>query len=169
MATSTNNIRKTITNLDEPQQIRELNRQLDWVWRQLLGKLDAKSFSTKGLSELFGFTRDVFTEEISNEDAGAAAFLTALGVFAIKQVAAHTFTASQIVTMLADIMTLSKDSLGKVHIDNFAASTNNISDAATTVFNNLVPSISVTQSMLAQDVWTEVQRMIDASIGNGGH
>lgn len=169
MATSTSNIRKTITNLDEPQQIRELNRQLDWVWRQLLGKLDAKAFSTKGISEILGFTRDVFTEEISTEDAAAAAFLNALGTYAIKRVAANTFTAAQVATMLADIMSLSKDNLGKVHIDNFTASTNNISDAATTVFNNLVPSISITQSMLAQDVWTEVQRMIDASIGNGGN
>ena len=28
--------RRTITDLSKEQQIRELNRQLDWLWRQML-------------------------------------------------------------------------------------------------------------------------------------
>lgn len=37
--------RVTLNNLSEPQQVRELNRQLSWIWDQLLGGLSMKSLS----------------------------------------------------------------------------------------------------------------------------
>ena len=42
--------RVTLSNLNEPQQLRELNRQLEWVWNQLMGGLTQKALSP-GLSE----------------------------------------------------------------------------------------------------------------------
>jgi len=212
MATSTNNVRKTITNLDEPQQIRELNRQLDWVWRQLLGKLDSKAFSTKGISEILGYTRDVFTEEISNEDVGAAAFLDALGTFAINRVAAHTFTIDEIILMLADALTIVKELSGGISISDLIVHSQNLDNTINTTINNAVSTASraatdaasavstanqaavnasqassdassavttanqvsnqlsnltISDSMIDQSVWDEVQRMIDASISGG--
>lgn len=38
--------RITLTNLTEPQQLRELNRQLSWIWDQLLGGLSMKSLNS---------------------------------------------------------------------------------------------------------------------------
>ncbi len=45
--------RLTLTNLTEPQQMRELNRQLSWIWDQLLGGLSMKSLNegTRGVIE----------------------------------------------------------------------------------------------------------------------
>ncbi len=37
--------RITLNNLSEPQQVRELNRQLSWIWDQLLGGLSMKSLN----------------------------------------------------------------------------------------------------------------------------
>lgn len=37
--------RVTLSNLNEPQQMRELNRQLTWIWDQLLGGLSLKSLN----------------------------------------------------------------------------------------------------------------------------
>ena len=37
--------RVTLSNLSEPQQVRELNRQLSWIWDQLLGGLSMKSLN----------------------------------------------------------------------------------------------------------------------------
>lgn len=37
--------RSTLTNLNEPQQMRELNRQLTWIWDQLLGGLGLKALN----------------------------------------------------------------------------------------------------------------------------
>ena len=44
--------RMTLNNLSEPQQIRELNRQLEWVWNQLLGGLTSKALSTDFRSDI---------------------------------------------------------------------------------------------------------------------
>ena len=38
--------RLTLSNLTEPQQMRELNRQLEWIWAQLMGGLSRKSLSS---------------------------------------------------------------------------------------------------------------------------
>ena len=38
--------RLTLSNLAEPQQMRELNRQLEWIWAQLMGGLSKKSLSS---------------------------------------------------------------------------------------------------------------------------
>jgi hypothetical protein len=38
--------RLTLSNLTEPQQLRELNRQLEWIWAQLMGGLSKKSLSS---------------------------------------------------------------------------------------------------------------------------
>ena len=35
--------RKQVTDLSEPLQIRELNRQLDWIFAQLYGRLSDKT------------------------------------------------------------------------------------------------------------------------------
>ena len=43
--------RVTLNNLTEPQQLRELNRQLEWIWNQLMGGLTQKALST-GLNSL---------------------------------------------------------------------------------------------------------------------
>lgn len=38
--------RVTLTNLSEPQQMRELNRQMSWIWDQLLGGLSLKALNS---------------------------------------------------------------------------------------------------------------------------
>lgn len=44
MNTNGNKTRVALRNLTDPQQIRELNRQLEWIWNQLLGGLTDKAF-----------------------------------------------------------------------------------------------------------------------------
>ena len=46
MNAQTTRQRMTLSDLREPQQLRELNRQLEWVWTQLLGGLTQKSLSS---------------------------------------------------------------------------------------------------------------------------
>ena len=52
--------RTTLTDLREPQQMRELNRQLTWIWDQLLGGLSLKSLNAG--------TRKVIDSKASAED-----------------------------------------------------------------------------------------------------
>lgn len=57
--------RTTLMALTEPQQIRELNRQLDWIWSQLLGGLTDDSISEE--------TRDKWSASATEEIAIAVA------------------------------------------------------------------------------------------------
>ena len=50
--------RLTLSNLTEPQQMRELNRQLEWIWAQLMGGLSRKSLSS-GLQSVIDGKADV--------------------------------------------------------------------------------------------------------------
>lgn len=49
---SSNSMRRQITDLSEPLQIRELNRQLEWIWQQLLGGLTMKNMSNEGVDQV---------------------------------------------------------------------------------------------------------------------
>jgi len=51
MARPMNSPRRQITDLSESIQIRELNRQLDWLWQQLLGGISMKNISEHGKEE----------------------------------------------------------------------------------------------------------------------
>lgn len=46
MANNGSIVRKDLHDLSKPIEIRELNRQLDWIWKQLLGGLTLKSLSS---------------------------------------------------------------------------------------------------------------------------
>ena len=70
--------RLTLTDLKEPQQMRELNRQLSWIWDQLLGGLNMKSLDAgtrqviedkAGRSELTQ-TADEIRAEVADEVSG---------------------------------------------------------------------------------------------------
>ncbi len=56
--------RTTLTNLSEPQQMRELNRQLSWIWDQLLGGLNMKSLSADA--------RGIIESKIGSEELESA-------------------------------------------------------------------------------------------------
>lgn len=177
MATTTM-VRRAFTNLDEPQQIRELNRQMDWLWRQLLGKLDAKAFSTNGLEQIIAATRDVLADEISEEDVGAAAFLKALGDFAIQKVSEKQFSVSDLVHMLSKLFDIKEDD-GTAYIINLEVTEGNIENATAKIRADIrraqqtaddtrqaLENLTVNESMIGQDVWDRIQDMIDGN--NGG-
>lgn len=52
MADMASTVRKNIRNTSKPLELRELNRQLEWLWRKLLGGLDAKAFSEGGMQQV---------------------------------------------------------------------------------------------------------------------
>ena len=67
---SSNTARRQITNLSEPLQIRELNRQLEWIWQQLLGGLTMKSLSEDGVDQatelIIETTSEIYDSQIED-------------------------------------------------------------------------------------------------------
>lgn len=167
-------VRKTITNLGEPQQIRELNRQMDWIWRQLLGKLDAKAFSTDGLKQLIESTQNALTEDLSDEDVGAAAFLDALWKFVLDNIVKTVFEMAALKTMLSSAFELD-DADERIKITNLEVTEDNIRNATQGIRDDLeavsqkaddaldaIDNLTVTNDMISQEVWDTIQQMIDA-------
>lgn len=187
MAVSTNNTRKTLTDLRDTQQIYELNRQLDWVWTKLLGGISKKALTKSCVADLSQSTRDDILAELENGDSEESEFLFALANFIIASVTTTVFQASDLISMLANIFTLTKAQDGSVTISNLVVTSDNISNAISSLQSAIddlsdaldvvdgkadsaisrLDNLSITASMCDQTVWTEVQRMIDASI-NGG-
>ena len=59
---SSSSMRRQITDLSEPLQIRELNRQLEWIWQHLLGGLTMKNMSDSGVEEVTELIVDTTSE-----------------------------------------------------------------------------------------------------------
>lgn len=109
--------RITLGNLTEPQQLRELNRQLEWIWNQLLGGLSEKSLSpglqnvidskadTQSVNELDGAVTGLATQVAQN--AGSIALkasqtdLDALGSRVDAAQASLTVQAAQIASKVS--------------------------------------------------------------------
>lgn len=84
--------RTTLTNLNEPQQMRELNRQLTWIWDQLLGGL--------GLKSLNSGARKVIDSKASSEEVDELGNVVSANSTSIVQ------TAEKIEATATDVRTL---------------------------------------------------------------
>ena len=58
--------RVTLTDLREPQQMRELNRQLTWIWDQLLGGLSMKSLNAGARKIIDSKAEESVVDELGN-------------------------------------------------------------------------------------------------------
>lgn len=82
-----NNIRRTITNLRDPQQLRELNRQLEWIWNQLLGGLTDRAFSAFGKTKVTEVVQNRIAENIEADVASVIRFKAAISELMVATIA----------------------------------------------------------------------------------
>lgn len=68
--------RITLTNLTEPQQMRELNRQLSWIWDQLLGGLTLKSLNSGTRAVIDSKASSETVDELGNQIGEVSSSLT---------------------------------------------------------------------------------------------
>ena len=101
MATG-NNIRRTITNLRDPQQIRELNRQLEWIWNQLLGGLTDRAFSAVGRTKITEVVQNKIAENINADSATVVELKAALADLMVATIAVAEIDWAHIVDLSAD-------------------------------------------------------------------
>jgi hypothetical protein len=67
MASVGSTVRKDLHDLTKPMEVRELNRQLEWVWRKILGGLTDKDISADGITRIITKVEKQIIDEI---DAG---------------------------------------------------------------------------------------------------
>lgn len=86
MANTTSITRRQLTNLNEPQQLRELNRQMEWIWHQLLGGLTEKAMSTTGIRQVTKRIETTVASELTVTDLEANAISAAMVNFMVANV-----------------------------------------------------------------------------------
>lgn len=99
---NTNNVRRTITNLRDPQQIRELNRQLEWIWNQLLGGLNERAFSAVGRARITEVVQNKIAENINADSATVVRLKAALADLMVATIAVAEIDWAHIVDLNAD-------------------------------------------------------------------
>jgi len=67
MANNAPTIRRTISRLDSPLELRELNRQLEWLFKKLLGNLDEKSFSDGAVKHITTTVENHIVDTVESE------------------------------------------------------------------------------------------------------
>lgn len=129
---NTNNARKTFTNLSEPQQIRELNRQMEWIWHQLLGGLTERAFSSAGTRRFVTKTESMIADDLQVESATIDRLSTALfnAMVAIIPVAHLDF--ATITDLVAGALVLDRATGNDVYIKNLTITSANLLNAVIT-------------------------------------
>ena len=67
MSNNSPTIRRNLSNLNSPLELRELNRQLEWLWKKLLGNLDEKSFSDGTVQHITTTVENQIIECVTSE------------------------------------------------------------------------------------------------------
>lgn len=76
MSEKTPTVRKNIRDLSNPLELRELNRQMEWIWRKILGGLDERAFSDDGIRQVTTTVEKIVATEMT-ADAIDTNFLNA--------------------------------------------------------------------------------------------
>ena len=65
MSEKTPTVRKNIRDLSNPLELRELNRQMEWIWRKILGGLDERAFSDGGIRKVTTTVEKIVATEMT--------------------------------------------------------------------------------------------------------
>lgn len=123
---NTNNARKTFTDLSNPQQLRELNRQLEWVWNQLLGGLSDKAFSNIGIKSLVKTVEKTVAQEIEADEVTTNVLKAALSEMMVALIAIARIDLAQIVDLQTENLVFQRGEGSELYIENFKALTSNL-------------------------------------------
>ena len=97
MASAGTTVRKDLQNLSNPLQVRELNRQLEWLWKQLLGGLTEKSFSGEGVKQIIRTVEKTIVSELEADEIDVTALKSALIEVMVSQIGVANIDYAQIV------------------------------------------------------------------------
>ena len=114
---NTNITRRAFTDLSEPQQIRELNRQMEWIWHQLLGGLTEKALSNVGLKQTVKRIETTVANNLRVTSLDATTISAALADFMVANVAVLNADLANINDLQAAMATLSNACIQNADID----------------------------------------------------
>lgn len=96
--------RRTFTNLKDQQQLRELNRQMDWIWGQLLGGLTEKSFSFGGTVRMVETVQEKIATNLTADHVSTKTLQAALADLLVAQIGVAEIDWAHITDLNAQII-----------------------------------------------------------------
>lgn len=117
MANTGSIVRKNLRDLSNSMEMRELNRQLDWVWKKILGGLTSKDFSDGGMKSVVEVVEKTIAEEITADEITANILKVALAEMMVAKIGVAKIDYAQIVDMFAERVFTDVGLAGEFRID----------------------------------------------------
>lgn len=102
MANTGSIVRKNLRNLNDSMELRELNRQLDWMWKKILGGLTSKDFSDGGMRSVVKTVEKTIAEDITADEVTTNVLKAALAEMMVAVIGVAKINYAQIVDLFAD-------------------------------------------------------------------
>lgn len=102
MANTGSIVRKNLRDLSNSMEMRELNRQLDWIWKKILGGLTAKDFSDGGMKSVVEVIEKTVAEEITADEITTNILKVALAQMMVAEIGVAKISYAQIVDLFSD-------------------------------------------------------------------
>lgn len=127
-------VRKNLNDLSKPIELRELNRQLDWMWKKILGGLTAKDFSDAGMKNIITTIEKTVAEEILTDKLETNVLVAALAEMMVAKIGVAKIDYAQIVDMFANSIFTDTGIAGKFRIDGLEVTQAQIVDLIVSSF-----------------------------------
>lgn len=116
MASATTSLRKDLRDLSKPMEMRELNRQLEWIWKQLLGGLPVKALQNGAVEEITTRTEAHIADVVRSESIETNALVAALAQLMVAQIAVAKIDYAQVTDLNAQVANIAKALINDAHI-----------------------------------------------------
>jgi len=126
MAEMTPTIRKNLRSLDNPVELRELNRQLEWIWRMILGGLTMKSFAKGSIGEITKTVEHVITEDIVADNIDVKELKAAIAEIMYADIGILKTDFAKIRDLIADMVIVGEGVAKKYFIDELQVTDANV-------------------------------------------
>ena len=133
MASTTTSLRKDLRDLSRPMEVRELNRQLEWIWKQLLGGLPMKALKADAVEQIVHRTETHISEVVKTDSVDTNELVAALAQMMVAQIAVAKIDYAQIVDLNAHVANIVKANITEASIN--AAQIDDLSSAVAEIIH----------------------------------
>ena len=129
MANNNSLVRKNLQNLDNPLMVRELNRQMDWIWKKLLGGIQEKDLDPNTTTKIVKRTEETITEKISTGSVETDELVASLAALMVAQIGVANIDFQKVVDMTTEQAIIKRMMANKVFIEKLVVTESNILSA----------------------------------------
>lgn len=117
MANTGSIVRKNLRDLSNSMEMRELNRQLDWMWKKILGGLTSKDFSDGGMRSVVEVVEKTIASEITADEVTTNILKTALAEMMVAKIGVAKIDYAQIVDIFSERIFTDEGLAGEFRMD----------------------------------------------------